>query len=39
MRVNASKGNPLKEIIKATETAIGVTSELKKLIHSKLKGD
>lgn len=38
MRVNASKGNPLKEIVKATDAAIEVTAELKKIIHSKLKG-
>ena len=38
MRVNTSKGNPLKEIEKATKTAIEYTDELKKIVHSKLKG-
>lgn len=38
MRVNTSKGNPLKEIEKAAKTAIEYTDELKKAIHSKLKG-
>jgi len=38
MRVNTLKGNPLKEIEKAAKTAIEYTDELKKAIHSKLKG-
>ena len=38
MRVNTSKGNPLKEIEKATKTAIEYTDELKKVIFSKIKG-
>ncbi|MDC8437488.1 MAG: hypothetical protein LV468_00630 [Candidatus Nitrosotenuis sp.] len=38
MRVNSSKGNPIKEIEKATSAAIETAAELKKLIHSKLKG-
>ncbi|TSA16072.1 MAG: hypothetical protein D4R72_07685 [Nitrosopumilales archaeon] len=38
MRVNTSKGNPLKEIEKAAKIAIEYTDELKKAIHSKLKG-
>jgi DNA-directed RNA polymerase subunit L len=38
MRVNTSKGNPLKEIEKAIKTAIEYTDELKKVVHSKLKG-
>ena len=38
MRVNTSKGSPLKEIEKATKTAIEFTDELKKAVHSKLKG-
>jgi DNA-directed RNA polymerase subunit L len=38
MRVNTSKGNPLKEIEKAAKTAIEYTDELKKAVHSKLKG-
>jgi DNA-directed RNA polymerase subunit L len=38
MRVNTSKGSPLKEIEKAVKTAIEYTDELKKAVHSKLKG-
>ena len=38
MRVNTSKGSPLKEIEKAAKTAIEHTNELKKAVHSKLKG-
>ena len=38
MRVNTSKGNPLKEIEKATKTAIEYANELKKLVNSKIKG-
>lgn len=38
MRVNSSKGNPLKEIQKAIDSAIEFTNSLKQLIHSKLKG-
>ena len=38
MRVNTTKGNPLKEIEKAAKTAIEYTDELKKAVHSKLKG-
>ncbi len=38
MRVNTSKGNPLKEIEKAAKTAIDYTNELKKTISSKIKG-
>jgi DNA-directed RNA polymerase subunit L len=38
MRVNTTKGNPLKEIEKAAKTAIEYTAELKKAVHSKLKG-
>jgi len=38
MRVNTSKGNPLKEIEKATKTALEYTNELKKLVNSKIKG-
>jgi len=37
MRVNTSKGNPIKEIEKATKSAIEYTDELKKAI-SKVKG-
>jgi len=39
MRVNTTKGNPVKEIEKATKTAIEYTDELKKAIFSKIKGD
>jgi DNA-directed RNA polymerase subunit L len=38
MRVNTSKGNPIKEIEKAIKAAIDYSDELKKVIHSKLKG-
>jgi DNA-directed RNA polymerase subunit L len=38
MRVNTSKGNPLKEIEKAAKAAIEYTNELKKLVNSKIKG-
>ena len=38
MRVNTSKGSPFKEIEKAAKTAIEYTDELKKAVHSKLKG-
>lgn len=37
MRVNSSKNNPLKEITKATESAIKISEDLKKLFHSKIK--
>ncbi|HXG74419.1 MAG: RpoL/Rpb11 RNA polymerase subunit family protein [Candidatus Nitrosotenuis sp.] len=39
MRVNSSKGNPIKEIEKATEAAIEFAEDLKQLVHSKIKGD
>lgn len=39
MRVNTSKGNPIKEIEKATKAALEYTGELKKTISSKIKGD
>jgi DNA-directed RNA polymerase subunit L len=38
MRVNTSKGSPLKEIERATKAAIEYANELKKLVHSKIKG-
>jgi DNA-directed RNA polymerase subunit L len=38
MRVNTTKGNPVKEIEKAAKTAIEYIDELKKAVHSKLKG-
>ena len=37
MRVNSSKNNPIKEIIKATDSAIESTNDLKKIITSKIK--
>ncbi|MEO9277674.1 MAG: RpoL/Rpb11 RNA polymerase subunit family protein [Nitrososphaera sp.] len=39
MRVNTSKGNPLKEIDKAAKSALEYVGQLKKAIHSKIKGD
>ncbi|OLB89890.1 MAG: hypothetical protein AUH25_06060 [Thaumarchaeota archaeon 13_1_40CM_38_12] len=38
MRVNTSKGNPMKEIEKATKAALEYSEELKKAVHSKIKG-
>ena len=38
MRVNTSKGNPLKEIEKAAKAGLDYTNELKKLVNSKIKG-
>jgi DNA-directed RNA polymerase subunit L len=38
MRVNTSKGNPIKELEKATKAAIDYSGELKKAINSKIKG-
>ena len=37
MRVNSSSDNPLKEIIKATDSAIKSVKELQKLFNSKIK--
>ena len=37
MKVNSSKGNPLKEIVNATNSAIDSVNELKKLFNSKIK--
>jgi len=37
MRVNSSKGNPIKEIIKATDSALESVKDLKKLLKSKIK--
>jgi len=37
MKVNSSKGNPLKEIVNATNSAIESVNELKKLFNSKIK--
>ena len=37
MRVISSKGNPRKEILKATDTAIKTAEDLKKLFNSKIK--
>jgi DNA-directed RNA polymerase subunit L len=38
MRVNSSKGSPLKEILKATDSSIEFANTLKETIHSKFKG-
>ena len=38
MRVNSSKGSPMKEIEKAAKVAIASAEDLKQLIHSKIKG-
>ena len=38
MRVNTSRGSPIKEIEKATKSALEFSGELKKVIHSKIKG-
>ncbi|KAG2471586.1 MAG: hypothetical protein NPMRD2_1530003 [Nitrosopumilales archaeon] len=37
MRVSSSKGNPLKELVNATNSAIESVNELKKLFNSKIK--
>ena len=37
MRVNSTKGNPIKEITTATDAAIKSVDELKKLFNSKIK--
>lgn len=37
MKVNSSKNNPLKEITKATESAIKTAENMKKLFQSKLR--
>lgn len=37
MRVNSTKENPLKEIVKATSSAIDSVNDLKKLLNSKIK--
>ncbi|MEK0318274.1 MAG: RpoL/Rpb11 RNA polymerase subunit family protein [Nitrosopumilus sp.] len=37
MRVNTSKSTPLKEITKASESAIKISENLKKLFNSKIK--
>ena len=39
MRVNSSKGNPMNEISKATDSAIKEVASLKKLFNSKIKGN
>ncbi len=38
MRVNSSKGNPIKEVEKAISSAAEFAEDLKQTIHSKLKG-
>jgi len=37
MRVNTSKSSPLKEITKASESAIKISENLKKLFNKKIK--
>ena len=39
MRVNSSKTNPIQEIQKATESAITIAEDLKKLFNLKIKGN
>ena len=39
MRVNSSKGNPINEISKATDSVIKEVTSLKKLFNSKIKGN
>lgn len=39
MRVNSSKGDPVKEIEKATDSAIKTAEEIKKLFNSKIQGN
>ena len=38
MRVNTSKGNPVKEIEKAIKSALDYSDQLRKAIQSKIKG-
>jgi DNA-directed RNA polymerase subunit L len=38
MRVNTSKGNPVKEIEKAIKSALEYSDQLRKAIQSKIKG-
>ena len=37
MKINSSKGNPIKEILKATDSAFDYANEIKKLFNSKIK--
>lgn len=37
MRINTSKSTPQKEILKASESAIKISEDLKKLFNSKIK--
>lgn len=39
VRVNSSKGNPVKEIEKAVNSAIEFAKDLQQVIHSKIKGE
>ena len=39
MRVNSTKGDPVKEISKAADTASKTAEEIKKLFNSKIKGN
>lgn len=38
MRVNTSKGSPIKEIEKSIKVALNYSAEIKKAINSKIKG-
>ena len=37
IRVNSTKENPMKDILKATDSAVESVNELKKLFNSKIK--
>ena len=37
MKVNSSKTSPMKEIVKATTSALAISEDLKKLFNSKIK--
>ena len=37
IKINSSKNNPLKEVTKATESAIKIANDLNKLFKSKIK--
>ena len=39
MKVNSSKGDPVKEISKAADSALKTAEEIKKLFNSKIKGN
>lgn len=39
LRVNSSKGDPIKQIIASTDSASKNVQEIKKLFHTKIKGN